>query len=95
MNIIGGRNKFSIRKSWLEKNEKNNVTIALNVLNAKYIYIYIYPAYVSKQNSNFEKQVIPLMIQMEKCEAKSKGWQRLWNYLALKKPWALVRWIKS
>ena len=37
------------------------------------IYIYIYPAYVSKQNSNFEKQVIPLMIQMEKCEAKSKG----------------------
>ena len=37
------------------------------------IYIYIYPAYVSKQNSNFEKQVIPLMIQMEKYEAKSKG----------------------
>ena len=27
-----GRNKFSIKKRWLEKSCKNNVTIALNVL---------------------------------------------------------------
>ena len=38
--------------------EKNNVTIALNVLNAKKIY----PAYVSKHNSNREKLVNLLMI---------------------------------
>ena len=47
---------FSIRKKWLEKNEKNNVTIAVNVLhttNKK-----IYPPYVSKNNSNQEKKVI-------------------------------------
>ena len=40
--------------------EKNNLTIALNVLYAKKEKIY--PAYVSKHNSNREKQVILLMI---------------------------------
>ena len=40
--------------------EKNNVTIALNVLYAKKEKIC--PAYVSKYNSNREKQVILLMI---------------------------------
>ena len=40
--------------------EKNNLTIALNVLYAKKKKIY--PAYVSKHNSNREKQVILLMI---------------------------------
>ena len=40
--------------------ERNNVTIALNVLYAKKEKIY--PAYVSKHNSNHEKQVILLMI---------------------------------
>ena len=45
------RNKFSIRKrdDW-KKFEKNNVTIALNVLYAKKENIY--PPYASKHNSN-------------------------------------------
>ena len=62
---------FIIRHNWeginylWEKYEwkkltKNNVTIALNVLYAKKEKIY--PAYVSKHNSNCEKQVILLMI---------------------------------
>ena len=44
----------------IEKNEKNNLTIALNVLYAKKEKIY--PAYVSKHIINLEKQVILLMI---------------------------------
>ena len=40
--------------------EKNNGTIALNLLCTKKEKIY--PAYISKTNSNREKQVIPLMI---------------------------------
>ena len=44
----------------MEKFEKNNVTIALNVLYAKNEKIY--PAYVSKNNPNLEKKVILLMI---------------------------------
>ena len=43
-----------------KKIEKNNVTIGLNVLYAKKEKIYA--AYVSKHNSNREKQVILLMI---------------------------------
>ena len=43
-----------------KKNEKNNVTTALNVLYAKKEKIY--PVYASKHNSNNEKQVILLMI---------------------------------
>ena len=58
----------------MEKIEKNNVTIALNVLYAKKIYIY--PACVSKHNSNCEKQVILLII--------SNG-EKQWHYLAAKK----------
>ena len=55
-----------------KKLEKNNVTIALNVLYAKKGKIY--PAYVSKHNSNCEKQVILLMIPNGgKHKAKSKG----------------------
>ena len=54
-----GRNTFSIRKRWLEKNEKNNVTIALNILYAEKEKIY--SVYVSKHNSNREKQVILVM----------------------------------
>ena len=56
----------------------------------------IYPAYVSKHNSNREKQVILLMIPNGEgggCEAKSKG-QR-WHYLAIKKLSALLRVITS
>ena len=40
--------------------QKNNVTIALAVLYTKKEKIY--PAYISKHNSNREKQVILLMI---------------------------------
>ena len=43
----------------MEKIEKNNIATALNTLHAKK---YIYPTYVSKHNSNSEKQVILLMI---------------------------------
>ena len=44
----------------------------------------IYPAYVSKHNSNREKQVILLMIQNEG-----------WHYLAVKKLSASLRGISS
>ena len=55
-----GRNKLYSRKNDWKKFEKNNVRIALNVLYAKKEKTY--PAYVSKNNSNREKQVILLMI---------------------------------
>ena len=48
-----GRNKYSIRRRWLEKFEKTNVAIALNVLYA--LKEKIHSAYVSKHNSNCEK----------------------------------------
>ena len=54
-----GTNFPSEKDDW-KKLEENNVTIALNVLYAKKEKIY--PAYVSKHNSNYEKQVILLMI---------------------------------
>ena len=57
-----GRNRFSEKDDWT-KFEKNNITIALNVLYAKKEKIY--PAYVSKHNSNLKKQVILLMIPNE------------------------------
>ena len=68
--------------------EKNNVTIALNVLYAKKEKTC--PAYVSKYNSNREKRVILLMISDgEKRKAKSEGGEgksegRQWHYLAVK-----------
>ena len=43
-----------------KKLEKNNLTIALNILNAKKEKIC--PGYVSKHNSVREEQVIPLII---------------------------------
>ena len=56
-----------------KKFEKNNLTIAHNVLSAKKQKIY--PAYVSRNNSNRKNQVIFLMIPNGKgLEAKSKGW---------------------
>ena len=71
MNI--GRNKFFSRKKLLEKFEKNNVTITINVLHAKKEKIYF--AYVSKHNLNREKQVILLMIPNGNGrEAESEGW---------------------
>ena len=74
-----GRNKFSIRKR-LEKIDKNNLKIALNVLYAKK------PDYVSKHNSNREKEIILLMI--------SNG-ETQWHYLAVKKLSALLRGMIS
>ena len=53
------RNFPSEKDDW-KKFEKNNVTIALNNLCAKKEKIYL--AYVWKQNSNGEKQVVLLMI---------------------------------
>ena len=58
-----GINFPSEKDDW-KKFEKNNVTIALNVLYAKKEKIY--PAYVSKHNANREKQVTFLMISTEK-----------------------------
>ena len=58
-----------------------NMAIALNVLYAKKGKIYL--AYVSKHNSNPEKQVILLMISIEEK----------WHYLAVKKLLALLRGI--
>ena len=60
--------------------EKNNVTSALNIKKEK-----IYPAYVSKHNSNRQKQVIILVIL--------KGEELV--YLAVKKLSALLRGITS
>ena len=74
----------SIRKRLLEKNEKNNVTIALNVLYAKKEKLYL--AYVSKHNFSCEKQVILLMISKR---------ERLWHYLSVKRLSALLRGINS
>ena len=52
---------FPSEKDDWKKNEKKNVTFARDVLYAKKEKN-IYPAYVSKHNSNHEKQVIILMI---------------------------------
>ena len=69
--------------------EKINVTIALNVLNAKKEKIFL--AYVS--NINREKQVILLMIPNgEGREAKSEGW---WHSLPVKQILTLLRGITS
>ena len=54
-----GINFASEKKDW-KKLKKKNVTIALNVLYAKKEKTC--PTYVSKHNSNREKQAIPLMI---------------------------------
>ena len=58
-----------------KKFEKNNVRIALNVLYARKEKIN--PAYVSKYNSNCEKEVILLMISN----------REKWHYLAVKNYW--------
>ena len=68
-----GINFPSEKDDW-NRFEKNNVTIALNVLYAKNEKIH--PAYVSKNNSNCEKQAIFLMIQHGKGR---------WYYLLVKK----------
>ena len=57
--------------------------------------IYIYLAYVSKHNSNREKQVILLMISNGEKGRVAKSEGRRWHYLAVKKPSALLRGITS
>ena len=69
-----GINFPSEKDDW-KKFEKNDVIIALNVL---------YP-FVSKHNSNPEKQVILLML------SNGKGW----HYLSVKKLLALIKGIPS
>ena len=66
-----------------KKFDKNNRTIALNVLYAKKEKIY--PAYVAKHNSNREKQIILIMIPNEEE----------WHYLAVKKLSASLSGITS
>ena len=79
-----GINLPSEKDDW-KKFEKNNVTIALNVLYVEKERIYA--AYVSKNNSNHEEQVVLLMIP--------NGEGRRWHYLAVKKISALLRGITS
>ena len=63
----------------LKKIEKNNLTIALNALYAKKEKIYIYPAYVSKHNSNGERQII-FYIKCETYTIKNKGFDCFLEY---------------
>ena len=65
--------------------EKNNVTIALNILLTKEKEIC--SAYISKINSNCEKQIILLIIVNEEKEG--------WHCLAVKKLSTLLRGITS
>ena len=51
-----------------------------------------YPAYIAKNNSNHEEQVILLMISNEGHKANIHG---RWHYLAVKKLSALLRGITS
>ena len=55
-------NVFNVRQQ-LRMFEKNNSTIALNVLYIKEMEIY--PTYISKMNLNCEKQIILLMVPNE------------------------------
>ena len=65
--------------------EKNNPTIALNILYTKEKEIC--PAYISNHNSNHEKQIILLMIPNEENEE--------WHCHAVKHLSALLRGITS
>ena len=72
---------FPSEKHDQKKIKENNVTIALNVLYDKKEKIC--PVYVSKQNSNREKQVILLLVSNREIrEGRSEG---RWHYLAIKK----------
>ena len=66
--------------------DKNNPTIALNILYIKENNIY--PAYISRYNSTHEKQIILLMISYEEEE-------RRWHYLTIKELSALLHRITS
>ena len=76
-----GRNKLSIKNRF----EKHNLTIALNIWYTKEKEIC--PAYISKINSNCEKQMFLLMIPNEGKEG--------WHCLAVKKLSTLLRGVTS
>ena len=78
-----GRINFPSEKDDWKKFEKNTLSIALNVFDAKKEKIY--PAYVSMYNSNPENQAIFLMITI------GEGWR----YLAVKKLSVLLTRITS
>ena len=78
------RINFSAKKDDRRKFEKNNITIALNVLHAKKEEIYVWLMFL-KHHANREKQTILLMI--------SNG--EKWHYLAVKMLSALLRGITS
>ena len=65
----GGINFLSEKYDWKEFN-KSNVAIAINLLHAKEGKIY--PAYISKHNSNHEKQVTLLIIPNEEKRKRSE-----------------------
>ena len=73
-----GINYPSEKDDW-KITEKNNLTIGFNVLYGKKEKIY--PAFVSKHNSNCEKQVILLMISNRQGS----------HYLALKTPISIIK----
>ena len=73
------RNKLSIDDWKLFK--KNNPAIDLDIFYTKEKEIY--PAYISKINSNSEKQTILLMIPNEEKEG--------WHYLAVKKTLYIIK----
>ena len=74
---------FPLQKDDWKRFEKNNVTISLNVFNTKKEKIY--PAFVSKHNSNRAKPVTILMISN----------RDKWHYLAVKKLSTLLRELTS
>ena len=63
--------KFTSEKDDWTAIQKNNVTIALNVLYGKKEKIY--PTFVSKNNLSCKKQVILLVISNKKRKAISEG----------------------
>ena len=73
---------FPSKKDAWKRIEKNNVRIALNVLYSKKEKIY--PAYVSKQNSNREKELFFWRFKKKWHKAKSEGRRQQWHYLAVK-----------
>ena len=75
------RINFPSEKDDQKQFEKNNVTVAFNVKKEKNIY----PAYISKYNSNHGKQVILLMIP------NREGW----HDLAVKELSALLKGINT
>ena len=77
------RNKLSIKNRGWKIPEKNNPTIALDILYVKEKEICL--AYISKSNSNCEKQIILVMIPNKEKER--------WHCLAIKEVSELLRGI--